>query len=76
MTFMVLQEDGESLASRRSINLQRQQSISPATGCIAVFPFPVVKRDRLSDLPSTSALEKLYRFMWRRKVAHLSITYS
>jgi hypothetical protein len=58
--------------SRRSLQM-RQNSISPATGCVAVFPFPVMKKEKLGDLPNTSPLEKLYRFMWRRKgdVYHL-----
>ena len=56
--------------SRRSMQMQRQNSISPATGCIAVFPFPIMKKDKL-DMPATSPLEKLYRFMWRRKDSQL-----
>lgn len=61
-------------SSRRSLQMhQRQNSVSPASGCVAVFPFPLLKKNRLGDLPSTSPLEKLYRFMWRRKgdVYHL-----
>ena len=54
-------------ASRRSLQMQRQNSMSPATGCVAVFPFPLMKKDKL-DMPATAPLEKLYRFMWRRKV--------
>lgn len=73
---MPVQDDNASsmaAASRRSLQfrdyqMQRQNSVSPATGCVAAFPFPMVKQKKLENLPSTSPLEKLYRYMWRRKV--------
>ena len=76
-----LQDDAASTLaapSRRSLHfrdyqLQRQNSVSPATGCVAAFPFPMMKQNKLENLPSTSPLEKLYRYMWRRKVLTASL---
>ena len=52
--------------------MQRQNSVSPATGCVAAFPFPMMKQNKLENLPNTSPVEKLYRYMWRRKVGLFS----
>ena len=52
----------------RDLQMQRQNSVSPATGCVAAFPFPMMKQNKLENLPNTSPVEKLYRYMWRRKV--------